>query len=377
MKSTPKFSIITVCCNEERRIKKTATSVLEQDYDNYEYIIQDGDSIDNTVQIVEEIAKNYLRNVRIFTEKDSGLYDAMNRALLKAKGDYVCFMNSGDSFQSDSVLSYVSKEIDLNSDVDFFYGDAIISFPSGEEYAQVIAPPVNELLDEKKLVVGDISIIHQAVFASRKCFEKMLFNTDYLIRAELDWYYRCIKENRKFYRLKYLICNYELGGLSESINAILRGNDETRKIIEAYGFDSGSYFEKDAPIIVAQYIYKLIYREWLLLKQKGCAIGNYIENRGYNNVAVFGYSELGCHLIYELMNSDIKVRYIIESKERHSYNEIPILSPNSMKKMKDVDLIIITAVIQSNDIISKYSNFVHCPMISLDKLLAEMIENLR
>ena len=105
-----KFSIITVCLNAEATILETMHSVEGQIYSDYEYIIWDGLSQDNTVNIIRENAGG--SKLRLFTEKDSGLYNAMNRALQKCSGDYVLFLNSGDTFADEMVLADVAKRIE-------------------------------------------------------------------------------------------------------------------------------------------------------------------------------------------------------------------------------------------------------------------------
>ncbi len=97
-----KFSIVTVCLNAENTILETIVSVIQQTYVDYEYIIWDGVSEDGTLEIIKENAKE--APICFFSEKDSGLYNAMNKAVKKCKGDYVLFLNSGDAFADREVL---------------------------------------------------------------------------------------------------------------------------------------------------------------------------------------------------------------------------------------------------------------------------------
>ena len=110
------FSIITVCLNEENEIKNTILSVLEQDYDNFEYIIKDGGSVDKTVSIAESFSTAFTDrgiSFRIITQRDKGIYDAMNIATREAKGDWIIYMNAGDYFADSTVLSQIIKKVDL------------------------------------------------------------------------------------------------------------------------------------------------------------------------------------------------------------------------------------------------------------------------
>lgn len=104
-----RFSIVTVCLNAEDTILETVFSVQRQTYLNYEYVIWDGVSQDRTVSIIRENAK--IKNLIIFSEKDSGLYNAMNRAIEKCSGDYVLFLNSGDTFVDEKVLADMAERI--------------------------------------------------------------------------------------------------------------------------------------------------------------------------------------------------------------------------------------------------------------------------
>ena len=98
-----KFSIITVCYNAEKYIRSTILSVLQQEYKNYQYIIKDGKSSDSTMEIIHELLDGNDR-VKIISERDLGIYDAMNEAAELAEGEYVLFLNAGDSFCDGTVL---------------------------------------------------------------------------------------------------------------------------------------------------------------------------------------------------------------------------------------------------------------------------------
>ena len=100
-----KISIITVCYNDKDVIEKTILSVINQDYSNLEYIIVDGASSDGTLEIIKQYQKKY--PIILISEKDDGIYDAMNKGSKVASGDYLNFMNAGDYFFSDNTISAV------------------------------------------------------------------------------------------------------------------------------------------------------------------------------------------------------------------------------------------------------------------------------
>ena len=167
-----KISIITVCFNSEKTIEKTIKSVCNQTYKNIEYIIIDGGSTDRTCEII----KKYLSHVSTFvSEPDKGIYDAMNKGLDKAIGDYVLFLGSDDQLMDKDVVSKVVTKINTENG-DIFYGDV---------YRIVRKDYYCGKFNRYKLAVKNIS--HQAIFYPRFIYKKNRYNTDYRVFA--DYYY--------------------------------------------------------------------------------------------------------------------------------------------------------------------------------------------
>lgn len=115
-----KISIITATFNSGVTLRDTMESVLRQSYQDYEHIIIDGLSNDNTLRIIEEFEPRYAGQLKYISEKDNGIYDAMNKGISMATGDIIGILNSDDFYTSDDVLSTVVREIE---DVDAIYGD--------------------------------------------------------------------------------------------------------------------------------------------------------------------------------------------------------------------------------------------------------------
>ena len=107
---TPKFSIITVTYNAEAVLEDTIQSVISQTYHHVEYILVDGASKDGTLSIIDRYRD---RITRIVSEPDKGLYDAMNKGIRLATGDYLCFLNAGDSFHEDDTLQQMVRSLSL------------------------------------------------------------------------------------------------------------------------------------------------------------------------------------------------------------------------------------------------------------------------
>ena len=117
-----KITIVTATWNSGATLRYTMRSVLSQSYPNIEHIIVDGGSTDNTMEIVHELESNYQGRLRYISEKDKGIYDAMNKGIAMATGDIVGILNSDDFYTDDSVLSTVVSAFE-DGNIDAVYGD--------------------------------------------------------------------------------------------------------------------------------------------------------------------------------------------------------------------------------------------------------------
>ncbi|MCR5455403.1 MAG: glycosyltransferase [Bacteroidales bacterium] len=173
-----KISIITVVYNSEKYIRRTIESIVGQDYPEVEYIIIDGKSKDNTMKIVDEYRD---RIAVVVSEPDKGLYDAMNKGLRHATGDYVLYINSGDALSSPSLLSEIFANTPEDSDV--IYGDTQITDEDGNiMHNRRHRPP--DTLSWKDYKRGML-VCHQSFIAKRQlCSE---YDTLYKYAADFDW----------------------------------------------------------------------------------------------------------------------------------------------------------------------------------------------
>lgn len=205
-----KFTIVTVAYNEEKSILETAKSVLEQDYQNLEYLIIDGNSSDSTVEIAKELVGESGRDVTIYSESDFGIYNAMNRGITRASGDYIIFMNAGDSFWNSKVLTAVEKRIRRNGKA-IYYGKACLVKNGrrlGFRDAAASGRTVFDMLMKGRMPV------HQGIVAPTDTLRANYFNEKYKIRADYDWLIKSYKDGVKFVNLDMVVCNYDYGGLS-------------------------------------------------------------------------------------------------------------------------------------------------------------------
>ena len=206
-----KLSIITVCKNAQNTLERTLESIIKQTYKNIELIVFDGNSSDNTVGIIER----YMHHISFFhSGDDSGIYNAMNKALSKASGDYVLFFNAGDTFCDNEVLERVIEKIKLNNCPDFAFGWARIIYSQGE------CCRVDKFLNYKrKTFFVNENICHQSIFYKRNLFNNDCYDESFKIYADWDFNARCVRtKGVNMFALDIPVCNFYLGGLSTDAN---------------------------------------------------------------------------------------------------------------------------------------------------------------
>lgn len=217
------FSIITVCFNSIENIELTIKSVLSQKKSNYEYIIIDGGSNDGTIEVIKKYAENN-KSIKFITEKDEGIYDAMNKGIKMASNDLVYFLNSGDTFCNDNVLNKVSQN--YNGE-DIIYGNIVIDG---------IVNKSNEKLN-KLLLIRDKMICHQAIFSKRDTFKHTgLFDIKYRFCGDRKWLMKAVKKNLTCRHIDIEVCNYDNNGISsDNKNMVSLYKENGRIIKEEFG----------------------------------------------------------------------------------------------------------------------------------------------
>lgn len=175
-----KISIITVCRNSELTIETAIESVVNQTYPNIEYIIIDGESTDNTKTIISKYSSHL---DQIISEPDTGIYNAMNKGIKLATGDFIYFLNSDDYLLDNKVIEDVVNYLKKHPNCDVIYGDLEVR---SKQPTFVVKPPKPEdILDW--MIYG--SMPHQATLAKRSIFENYgLFNENYKIVSDVQWY---------------------------------------------------------------------------------------------------------------------------------------------------------------------------------------------
>lgn len=188
MDSRPLISVITITYNASATLSLTMESVAEQTFTDFEHIIVDGASTDDTIIIGR---KKGTKSLRIISEHDNGLYDAMNKGIKLARGRYIIFLNSGDKFHSPDTLQAYAEAIEIK-DPDIIYGDTDIVDIEGKRIGprHLSAP---DILTFDSFSNGML-ICHQAFMVKRDIAP--LYDTDYRFSADYDWCIRCIKASR-------------------------------------------------------------------------------------------------------------------------------------------------------------------------------------
>ena len=183
-----KISIITVTYHAEATLERTLQSVAQQTYPDIEHLIIDGASTDRTL----EIARQY-PHATVFSEPDKGLYDAMNKGLQRATGDYLCFLNAGDKLHSKETLAHIASSVSDGSSIGVIYGDTHIVDAQGQFLRnRRLTPP--EHLTWQSFKDGML-VCHQAFYINRQI--ALSYDTTYRFSADFDWCIRCMKEGEK------------------------------------------------------------------------------------------------------------------------------------------------------------------------------------
>ena len=216
------ISIITIVRNDPDGLERTIQSVVGQSYKTYEYIVVDGASTDSTAQVIERHKRHISK---LISGPDRGIYDAMNKGVNVANGEYVIFMNAGDSFNSDNVLeAFIGP---LNDDVDIFYGDAY--FEPKEEGSRPLLWKAQTNQGEfwKKMPFS-----HQSAFVKRTLLMKYPFSLSNKIVSDFEFFIRAQKDGATFRYVDVPVVLIERGGLSHQ--SILRRTWERYRVVNKH-----------------------------------------------------------------------------------------------------------------------------------------------
>lgn len=212
----PKISIITITYNAERFLPKTIDSILAQTCHDFEYIIVDGKSKDATVEIIRDYEQRIQNSESSFSlcwvsEPDRGLYDAMNKGMRMATGDFVWFMNAGDKIYDENTVACILESLKTNPDSDVIYGQSLIidenDRPLGERHK--IAPKV---LTRKSLLNG-LVVCHQSILVRKSIAPE--YDLSYKISADYDWTCKVLAVSKKNLYIDNYLSRFMTSGVSD------------------------------------------------------------------------------------------------------------------------------------------------------------------
>lgn len=203
--ANPKLSVITVVYNNVRDIERTLLSVIGQTYTNIEYIVIDGSSTDGTLEVINRYSGKIQT---LISERDKGIYDAMNKGLAAATGHYVIFMNSGDEFYA---LDTVAQVFATATDADIYYGETEMIDEAGNTLGQR-RHKAPQHFTWRHFKYG-MSISHQAIYIKRSLTQP--YNPQYQLSADIDWILQAAKKAKKIVNVNRYVAKYLVGGMSK------------------------------------------------------------------------------------------------------------------------------------------------------------------
>jgi glycosyltransferase involved in cell wall biosynthesis len=210
----PRISVITIVYNDVKHLEETILSVTEQTFDNIEYIIIDGGSTDGTLDVI----KNHADKLSYWiSEKDNGIYDAMNKGLRIASGDFVWFLNSGDQIHEKNTVEELVRQID--EETDLIYGETVLINDEGEILG-MRRKQAPENLTWKSFFTG-MMVCHQSVLVRRNVAPE--YNEKYRFSADFEWVLVSLKKARKIVNSHQILSRYlEEGATTQNHKASLK-----------------------------------------------------------------------------------------------------------------------------------------------------------
>ena len=327
-----KISVITVCYNAEKTIRKTIESVLSQKYPNMEYIIIDGKSTDNTMTVIKEYKT---RISKVISEPDSGLYDAMNKGISISTGSVIGILNADDWYEPDTLEKVMSCFKKADSDVIYGKINRI-----DKNNNQTVFIPYN--LDSMYYVMA---LAHPATFVRKEIYNKYgKFNLNYKIAADYELMLRFYSKGVKFQYLNEIFTNFTIGGMSYQKRDVC--SRETFYISQKYL----KYVPNEKKISIAKKIEKEyksnLFNEMMdisphiLLKK--------IENKCKKNerfsIAIFGSGKWGINVQKILTDNGTSPIFFIDNNKKkwNTYiSETKVLSPDILKVFDGIVLVMV------------------------------------
>ena len=199
----PLITVITVVLEAKINLEKTILSVAEQDYNNIEYLVIDGGSKDGSVDVIRKYSSVVSKWL---SEKDDGIYTAMNKGAGMASGEWVCFLNAGDVFVNSGTIRSVAEAIRLLPvQPDIVYGNILVQNTNGGFVERIAQSPRNS---------HRMNFCHQSAFVQLTLLRQFPFDEHFRLSSDLKFFKQCRKDNKQFVKLDLPIVIYDTSGLS-------------------------------------------------------------------------------------------------------------------------------------------------------------------
>ena len=248
-----KVSVITVCYNAVLGIEKTILSVLNQTYSDIEYIIIDGASTDGTVDIIHK----YANKISCFiSEPDGGIYDAMNKGIKAAKGEWINFLNAGDTFYYSTSVETVFFH-DISPDIDVIYGYQVHSY----DYGKFVRKRLPLSFFNSGMPFG-----HESSFVRAELMKSIGFDTNYRIAADYNFFFNLYVSGNKFQAVDAIVTEFEsMDGISSSTNTALLTHRETSMVNGSF---ASVQYKKGVLVIYIRVILKRLLPKSVVIRRQ-------------------------------------------------------------------------------------------------------------
>ncbi|QHQ60685.1 glycosyltransferase [Anaerocolumna sedimenticola] len=416
MDYTPLISIIIPTYNRAKTIVAAVKSVLEQTFIDFEIIVVDDASIDNTGELIQELQDQRIRYIK--NDHNKGANASRNIGILHSKGSYIAFQDSDDVWRKDKL----EKQIDLIIKADKNVGVVYTGFMHHRGKRIDYIPSKSISLYDKNggiyqyLLLTKINIVStQTILVKKECFDTVGVFDENMPRLQ-DWE-MCIRLAQKY---EFILIDEPLVDVyftSESISAnplayikarciMLRKFYDYKNNLEMFNyvlkdilcFSAENFLIRDCIDILDEYFNKQILNtgilvdcmisinekrekfrsnyytinKWLNLIEKGLRIDQYLISKGYKNIAIYGLGELGRHIYNGFRDSEIIIDYAID-KLKGNYSDININVYSLEEKLKPVDVIIVSVIYNFKQIEKELQKKITCPILSFDSIIDDML----
>jgi glycosyltransferase involved in cell wall biosynthesis len=326
----------------EKTIEETIKSVLNQDYENTEYIIIDGNSSDGTISVIN---KYYEKIDVLVSEPDNGVGDAYNKALKYATGDVIYFLSADDYFMDSSVVSKVIKKFE-EKNLDFAYGK-VLEFDEKNN---------TKFINGHEMKISDLKRgecpHHQGFFAKRNLFLRYNnFDMNFKIIPDVDFMVKCFNDNNKYEFLDEIIAIYRWGiGLSSSHKTIVKREKEHKYIL------SKNFGIIDIDAEIETECVRELYKGWLekiLLRNEGITCS--LKKKAVENVCIFGTRHTARYLLKDCLREGIQVVSFLDNNSSMQGEEvegIKVYNPSWIQNNSDRIDMVIVSIESNNDIVA-------------------------